>query len=57
MADFVADLLAPQQQAVEESGPEEPEEEPDSFSVLDDLFDSIESSSVESANAGSEGLI
>lgn len=58
MADFVADLLAPQQQAVEETEPEvtvDAENDPDSFSVLDDLFDSIESSSVESANAGSEG--
>jgi phthiocerol/phenolphthiocerol synthesis type-I polyketide synthase B len=57
MADFVADLLAPSQQAAPEP---EPEDEPDDaddgggFS-LDELFDSIESSSVESANAGSEG--
>lgn len=57
MADFVADLLAPAQQAVENTEHEEPEEDSDSFSVLDDLFDSIESSSVESANAGSEGAI
>ncbi|VEG55484.1 polyketide synthase family protein [Mycolicibacterium aurum] len=56
MADFVADLLAPAQQA-QDTEPEEPEEDSDSFSVLDDLFDSIESSSVESANAGSEGAI
>ncbi|TRW82361.1 SDR family NAD(P)-dependent oxidoreductase [Mycolicibacterium sp. 018/SC-01/001] len=56
LSEFVAELLAPTQQAVPE-----PEEEPqqaddsDEFS-LDDLFDSIESS-VESANAGSEGTI
>jgi phthiocerol/phenolphthiocerol synthesis type-I polyketide synthase B len=56
LADFVAELLAPTQQAQPE--PEaEPEDAGDSdeFS-LDDLFDSIESS-VESANAGSEGAI
>ncbi|PRC43503.1 polyketide synthase, partial [Mycobacterium sp. ITM-2017-0098] len=56
MADFVADLLAPAQQA-QDNEAEEPEDDSDSFSVLDDLFDSIESSSVESANAGSEGAI
>ena len=56
LSQFVAELLAPTQQAAAE-----PEEEPeqandsDEFS-LDDLFDSIESS-VESANAGSEGTI
>ncbi|MBB2992924.1 acyl transferase domain-containing protein [Mycolicibacterium iranicum] len=58
MSDFVADLLAPQQQAVEEAEPEVPEDdESDSFGLLDELFDSIESSSVESANAGSEGSL
>ncbi|MHA0287376.1 SDR family NAD(P)-dependent oxidoreductase [Mycobacterium sp. C3-094] len=56
LSEFVAELLAPMQQASPE-----PEDEPgeaddsDEFS-LDDLFDSIESS-VESANAGSEGTI
>nr|MCH9736316.1 polyketide synthase dehydratase domain-containing protein [Actinomycetes bacterium] len=59
MSEFVAELLAPQQNADE---PEEPEEDDaDSYagssSVLDELFDSIESSSAESANAGSEGII
>jgi acyl transferase domain-containing protein len=60
MAAFVAEELAPQQQAVDEHEPEvtlDSEEDADSFSVLDDLFDSIESSSVESATAGSEGAI
>ncbi|UXA10874.1 SDR family NAD(P)-dependent oxidoreductase [Mycobacterium sp. SMC-8] len=52
MSDFVADLLAPLQSAADEPEPEEPEDDPDSFSVLDELF-----SSVESANAGSEGSI
>lgn len=53
MSDFVADLLAPQQTAVDEPEPEVTEDsEDDSFSVLDELF-----SSVESANAGSEGSI
>ncbi|AFM17524.1 polyketide synthase family protein [Mycolicibacterium chubuense NBB4] len=58
MSEFVAELLAPQQQAVAEAEPEPDDQEPDDdgFS-LDDLFDSIESSSVESANAGSEGAI
>jgi acyl carrier protein len=58
MSAFVAELLAPQQQATEE--PEEDtdlEEDSDSFGLLDELFDSIESSSVESARAGSEGAI
>lgn len=58
MSAFVAELLAPQQQATEE--PEEDtdlDEGADSFGLLDELFDSIESSSVESANAGSEGAI
>ncbi|KMO72076.1 type I polyketide synthase [Mycolicibacterium obuense] len=56
LSQFVAELLAPTQQAAPEPE-EEPEEADDSdeFS-LDDLFDSIESS-VESANAGSEGTI
>jgi len=56
MSEFVAELLAPQQQNADEL--EEPEGgDADSFSVLDELFDSIESSSAESANAGSEGTI
>jgi acyl carrier protein len=54
LSQFIAELLAPTQQAAPESEPE-PEPEDDEFS-LDDLFDSIESS-VESANAGSEGAI
>ncbi|MEW5809830.1 MAG: type I polyketide synthase [Actinomycetota bacterium] len=56
LSQFVAELLAPMQQAAPEPE-EEPEQADDSdeFS-LDDLFDSIESS-VESANAGSEGTI
>ncbi|ABM13927.1 beta-ketoacyl synthase [Mycolicibacterium vanbaalenii PYR-1] len=55
MSEFVADLLAPQQNAVDEPEPESnenAEDDSDSFSVLDELF-----SSVESANAGSEGSI
>ncbi|MGE2735118.1 SDR family NAD(P)-dependent oxidoreductase [Mycolicibacterium vaccae] len=53
MSEFVADLLEPQRDAVEEAEPEESEDsEDDSFSVLDELF-----SSVESASAGSEGSI
>ncbi|WNG90185.1 type I polyketide synthase [Mycobacterium sp. ITM-2016-00317] len=55
MSDFVADLLAPLQNAVDEPEPEsneDAESDSDSFSVLDELF-----SSVESANAGSEGSI
>ncbi|MGE0216905.1 SDR family NAD(P)-dependent oxidoreductase [Mycolicibacterium sp.] len=55
MAQFVAELLAPQQQAVPEPEPE-PEDSADSFSVLDELFDSIESE-VDPATAGSEGAI
>ncbi|BBY77121.1 polyketide synthase [Mycolicibacterium parafortuitum] len=59
LSDFVADLLAPAQQAAEEAEPEVPEgsedDESDSFGLLDELFDSIESDSVESASAGSEG--
>ncbi|MDG4666919.1 type I polyketide synthase [Mycobacterium sp. 236(2023)] len=56
MSDFVADLLAPTQQPAEEPEPEAAEaDEDDSFGLLDELFDSIESDSVESANAGSEG--
>lgn len=57
MSNFVADLLAPAQQPAEESEPEVSESDSDSFGLLDELFDSIESSSVESANAGSEGPI
>lgn len=56
MSDFVAELLAPQQHAQDESVETE-EDSSDSFGLLDELFDSIESSSVESANAGSEGPI
>jgi len=55
MSEFVADLLAPQQQSAGE--PEEPDEDSsEEFSVLDELFDSIESE-VDSATAGSEGAI
>ncbi|WP_370332194.1 SDR family NAD(P)-dependent oxidoreductase [Mycolicibacterium hippocampi] len=57
MSDFVAELLAPMQQATHEPAePEGPEDSSDSFSVLDELFDSIESE-VDSATAGSEGAI
>ncbi|MGE2835899.1 SDR family NAD(P)-dependent oxidoreductase [Mycobacterium sp. SMC-4] len=52
MSEFVAELLAPQQQAAAQEEPDT-EDDSDSFSLLDELFDSIESS--ESANAGSEG--
>ena len=56
LSQFIAELLAPMQQAQPDSAAEpEPEDDSDEFS-LDDLFDSIESS-VESANAGSEGAI
>ncbi|OAN26392.1 type I polyketide synthase [Mycolicibacterium iranicum] len=56
MSDFVADLLAPTQQPSDEAEPEVAEEaDDDSFGLLDELFDSIESDSVESASAGSEG--
>ncbi len=46
MSDFVADLLAPTQQPAEEPEPEVATEEDadDSFGLLDELFDSIESS-------------
>ena len=54
---FVAELLAPMQQAAPEPEADDSEEGGEEFSVLDELFDSIESSSVESANAGSEGAI
>ena len=57
MSDFVAELLAPLQQAAPEPEDTEPEDSSDSFSVLDELFDSIESSNVDSATAGSEGAI
>ncbi|CAN3129131.1 SDR family NAD(P)-dependent oxidoreductase [Mycobacterium sp. smrl_JER01] len=53
LSEFVADLLAPQQSAHDETEPETTEDtDDDSFSVLDELF-----SSVESASAGSEGSI
>lgn len=58
MSDFVADLLAPTQQPAEQGEPEvaeDTEDDDDSFGLLDELFDSIESDSVESASAGSEG--
>ncbi|MFB1298373.1 SDR family NAD(P)-dependent oxidoreductase [Mycobacterium sp. pW049] len=57
MSDFVADLLAPTQQPPAEVEPEVTEDtaDDDSFGLLDELFDSIESDSVESASAGSEG--
>ncbi len=54
---FVAELLAPMQQAAPEPEADDSQEGAEEFSVLDELFDSIESSSVESANAGSEGAI
>ncbi|WP_374156953.1 SDR family NAD(P)-dependent oxidoreductase [Mycobacterium sp. G7A2] len=54
---FVAELLAPMQQAAPEPEADDSAEGAEEFSVLDELFDSIESSSVESANAGSEGAI
>lgn len=53
MSEFVADLLAPTQNA-QEPEETEPEDDSDSFSVLDELFDSIESE-VDTATAGSEG--
>ncbi|MDA2893504.1 type I polyketide synthase [Mycolicibacterium sp. BiH015] len=59
MSDFVADLLAPMQQPAEDVEPAVVEgdsaADDDSFGLLDELFDSIESDSVESARAGSEG--
>ncbi|MGQ9408435.1 SDR family NAD(P)-dependent oxidoreductase [Mycolicibacterium gilvum] len=60
MSEFVADLLAPGQQPADDEAPEigeggEPDDDDDSFGLLDELFDSIESDSVESAGAGSEG--
>jgi hypothetical protein len=56
MSEFVAELLAPLRQAAPEPEDAEPEDSSDSFSVLDELFDSIESE-VDSATAGSEGAI
>ncbi|HYJ54788.1 MAG TPA: phosphopantetheine-binding protein, partial [Mycobacterium sp.] len=56
MSEFVAELLAPLQQAAPEPEDAEIEDSSDSFSVLDELFDSIESE-VDSATAGSEGAI
>ena len=55
MSEFVAELLAPLQQAAPELQDTEPEDSSDSFS-LDDLFDSIESEA-DSATAGSEGAL
>ena len=57
LSSFVAELLAPAQQAVQEPEADDADEDSGEFSVLDELFNSVESSSVESANAGSEGAI
>ena len=57
MSAFVAELLAPMQQdqnAPVEPEDDEPQDSAESFSVLDELFDSIES---DSATAGSEGAL
>ncbi|MCH9769150.1 MAG: SDR family NAD(P)-dependent oxidoreductase [Actinomycetia bacterium] len=67
MSEFVADLLAPARQngpaephaesvAETQGAPEGAEESSGSFSVLDELFDSIESQA-DPATAGSEGAI
>lgn len=55
MSEFVAELLAPMRQdqkTLDEPEDDEPQDSSDSFGVLDELFDSIES---DSATAGSEG--
>lgn len=59
MSECVADLLAPMQEDQTDGfdggvEPDEPEDGYDSFSVLDELFDSIESEA-DPATAGSEG--
>ena len=58
MSEFVAELLAPTQETVRAEPDESDhfEESSNSFSVLDELFDSIESEA-DPATAGSEGAI